>query len=649
MVKRTLAIMAAGMGSRYGGLKQIDPIGPKGEIIMEYSIHDGINAGFNRVVFIIKEENYNLFKETIGDKISKIVEVAYVFQDSKNLPEGRVKPWGTAHAILSCKEVINEPFAVINADDFYGARSFRLIYDFLNTNGDPNTHCMSGFTLDRTLTENGAVARGICEIDENENLLSIVERTEIKKDNHMVVYRDGENWNEIDGKSIASMNIWGFKPSIFKKLEEEFPKFLQRNKGNILKAEFYIPSVVDTLIKNNEGKIKVLKTPEQWYGVTYREDRDFVKNAISRMKAYRLKELVKHFQLEGKFLKGIGHNSGHINDTFVIEVLNLEGRIKRYIFQRINTKIFNNPEKLMENIEKITTHIGKKVEALGGDPLRETLTIVKTLDGKNFYVDEDNEVWRMYHYIEGAKTYMKVEKPEHMYKTGKALGKFQKQLSDFPVEDLYDTLPNFHNTAMRFENFKRALENNRAGRVDLVRDEIQFILSREKDTRVLIDLLEKGKLPLRVTHNDTKFNNIMIDEATDEGIAVIDLDTVMGGLSLYDFGDSMRSGATTALEDEEDLSKVNFSMELFEEYTRGFLETAGDTLNKEELDHLAFSAKVITLEQAIRFLGDYLDGDIYYKISKENHNLIRARNQIKLVKDMEANMESMKDIVNKYR
>lgn len=649
MERKTLAIMAAGLGSRFGGLKQIEPIGPRGEIIMEYSIHDAMAAGFNRVVFIIKEELKDTFREVIGKKIESIVDVDYVFQEVDSLPEGRIKPWGTAHAILSCREVINEPFAVINADDFYGGRSFKLIGDFLDSDGDQNSHCMSGFTLERTLTENGSVARGICKVDQEGYLESIVERTEIKRVGNEIHYRDGENWNPIDGKSIASMNIWGFKPSIFKKIEEEFPKFLKRNKDNLQKAEFYLPSVVDTLIEKKEGTIRVLKTPEQWYGVTYREDKDLVKAAIGKMKKYRLRELSENFNLEGKFLKGNTHNSGHINDTFIIEVLTVQGEIKKYVLQRINTNIFKEPEKLMENIQKVTEHIGRKVEKVGGDPMRETLNLVKTKNGKNYHVDEDGDHWRVYHFIEGAKTYMKVEKPEHMYKTGKALGIFQKQLSDFPVENLHETLPNFHNTAMRFDNFKKSVDNNLASRVDLVRDEIQFILSREKDTKVLVDILENGGFPLRVTHNDTKFNNIMIDEVTDEGIAVIDLDTVMPGLSLYDFGDSMRSGATTALEDEVDLEKVNFSIELFEEYTRGFLETAGDTLTEKELDYLAFSAKVITLEQAMRFLGDYLDGDIYYKITRENHNLDRARNQIKLVKDMEANMEKMKEIVQKYR
>lgn len=370
---------------------------------------------------------------------------------------------------------------------------------------------------------------------------------------------------------------------------------------------------------------------------------------MHREKNYNIREIIKHFSVNGEFLKGQFHTAGHINDTLIITVKNLEGEEKKYILQKINTNIFKNPMELMKNIENVTDHIREKLQAEGSDHVRGTLQIIKNREGRNFYMDEAENYWRVFAFIEGAKSYMKVEKPEHMYKTGKAIGKFHSQLSDFPMESLHETIKNFHHTAKRYETFLTAVKNNLSGKAEKIREEIDFILTREKETAVLVNLLAEGKLPLRVTHNDTKFNNIMLDIHSEDPIAVIDLDTVMPGLVHYDFGDSIRTGASTALEDETDLEKVNFDLKLFEAYTRGFLESAGSALTSLEIDYLAFSAKLITFEQAIRFLGDYLDGDLYYKIQYPNHNLDRARNQLKLVKDMENKMELMEKIVNKYR
>ena len=302
----------------------------------------------------------------------------------------------------------------------------------------------------------------------------------------------------------------------------------------------------------------------------------------------------------------------------------------------------------MENIKNVTEHIKSKVIKENGNPLRETLNIIETLDNKSYYVSSDGNYFRAFVYITDAKTYQIVEEPIHMYKCGKALGKFQKQLSDFKVEKLYETIIDFHNTKKRYEAFLEAVNLDPLKRANLVKEEIKFVLDRADDCEVLVNMIEKGKIPLRVTHNDTKFNNIMIDEKTDEAIAVIDLDTVMSGLAAYDFGDSIRSGATTALEDEIDLSKVNFDINLYEEFSKGFLEETKDSLTNLEKEYLPFGAKLMTFECGMRFLMDYINGDIYFKIQRENHNLDRARNQFKLVKDMEDNMDKMKDIVFKY-
>lgn len=360
-------------------------------------------------------------------------------------------------------------------------------------------------------------------------------------------------------------------------------------------------------------------------------------------------EIVKHFEFEGDFIEAVPYGSGHINDTFAATFKKSDGTFHRYILQRINHRVFKNPEELMENITKVTKHISKKVKKIGGNPERETLNVIPTGEGKSFFKTETGEYWRGYVFIEQAKTYDVVENSNHFYNSGKAFGNFQNLLSDFPAEQLHETIVNFHNTPARYEAFLEALKRDTVGRAKDISEEIDFVKKRAEDTAIVANLLAEGKLPLRVTHNDTKFNNVMIDDATGEGICVIDLDTVMPGLALYDFGDSIRSGTNSAAEDEKDLSKVWMDVEYFESYTRGFMESAGKALNPLEQELLPFGAKLMTLECGIRFLTDYLNGDTYFKVHREGHNLDRARTQFKLVQDMEEKMEIMKGIVKKYQ
>lgn len=295
MREPVLVIMAAGMGSRYGGLKQIDPVDDEGHIIIDFSIYDAIRAGFKKVVFIIKKENEKDFRECIGDRMAEKVQVEYVFQDLHNLPdgysvpEGREKPWGTGHAVLSCLSVVDGPFAVINADDYYGREAFQLIYDFLSTHQDEEKYqyVMVGYYLKNTLTENGHVARGVCTADENGKLTSIVERTRIEKraDGPAYTEDEGKTWVNLPQDSIVSMNMWGFTASMLTELQERFANFLERNLAkNPLKCEYFLPFVVDELLKEDRAEVTVLKSADRWYGVTYKEDKPVVMKAIRELK-----------------------------------------------------------------------------------------------------------------------------------------------------------------------------------------------------------------------------------------------------------------------------------------------------------------------------------------------------------------------------
>lgn len=289
-----LVIMAAGMGSRYGGLKQIDPVDEYGNIIVDFSIYDAKRAGFEKVIFIIKKENEQLFKEAIGDRISKYIDVEYVFQDINNIPEefevpeGRVKPWGTGHAILSCADTVDRPFVIVNADDYYGREAFELMYDFLmNTEDDDKyRYSMVGYLVENTLTDNGYVSRGVCEADAEGYLNSVIERTHIEKKDGKIVYtEDGSSFVDIPAGSLVSMNMWGLRPSVFAELKSRFTEFLKTEAvSNPMKSEFYIPKVMDQLIGEDKATIKVLPTKERWFGVTYMEDKPALVASLKALK-----------------------------------------------------------------------------------------------------------------------------------------------------------------------------------------------------------------------------------------------------------------------------------------------------------------------------------------------------------------------------
>lgn len=668
MKKPVLVIMAAGMGSRYGGLKQIDPIDEQGHIIMDFSIFDAKRAGFEKVVFIIKKENEADFKEAIGKRMEAVMDVEYVFQDLHNIPEGfavpeeRVKPWGTAHAILSAIDVVDGPFAVINADDYYGRDAFQRIFDFLSTHEDDDKYryTMVGYRLENTLTENGHVARGICTLDEKNHLVKVVERTRIEKrgDGAAFTEDDGETWEELPMDAVVSMNMWGFSASFLQEIKKGFAAFLEEGlKKNPLKCEYFLPAVVTRLLEENRATVSVLTSKDKWYGVTYKEDKAVVMAAIQGMKDDGVypeqvwcgrSEALIGFQLDGMVMKAVRYGSGHINDTFLMTLREDDETEGRVILQRMNKSIFTKPVELMENIMGVTSFLRERIIENGGDPDRETLNVIPTKDGKPYFIDSEGEYWRCYKFIEDATSYDQVENPEDFYESAVAFGNFQRLLADYPAATLHETIKGFHDTKARFEVFKKAVADDVCGRAASVKEEIDFYLSHEDVANVFGDLLEKGELPLRVTHNDTKLNNIMIDNETHKGICVIDLDTVMPGLAMNDFGDSIRFGASTAAEDEKDLDKVWCDMDLFDVYTKGFIEGCAGRLTEKEIELLPMGAKVMTFECGMRFLTDHLQGDTYFKIHRENHNLDRARTQMKLVQDMEAKWDIMNEIVKKY-
>lgn len=356
-------------------------------------------------------------------------------------------------------------------------------------------------------------------------------------------------------------------------------------------------------------------------------------------KINRFEEIYKQFAIAGAFVSCERYGEGHINDTFRLTV-NDDGKEIHYILQRINNRLFTDVGKLMHNIELVTDFCRKSVMARGGDPMRECLTLIRTKDGKAYYSD-GKDYFRVYVFIENATTYQTVRNPRDFYESAVAFGNFANLLAGFDASQLYEVLPDFHNTRVRYANFTAAVQKDVCGRAKEVRAEIDWVNAHSDLCGKIVDKIATGEIPLRVTHNDTKLNNVMIDDATGKGIAVIDLDTVMPGSLCYDFGDSIRFGCNSAAEDEPDTSKVHFVFDLYKTYLDGYLSAVGKSITEREKELLPWGAVIMTYECGMRFLTDYLEGDIYFRTQRERHNLDRARTQFKLVDEMQDMLDKM--------
>ena len=355
-------------------------------------------------------------------------------------------------------------------------------------------------------------------------------------------------------------------------------------------------------------------------------------------------EVLTHFDINGEVISAEPYGFGHINRTY-LAVFDENGARKRYILQQINSELFNPVEHLMSNIELVTEFNREIIKKRGGDPDRESLTIVRTKDGKTFYKRDEKSYFRVYIFIENTVAYQTVSKPSDFYWSAVAFGNFANLLANFDASSLYETIPNFHNTAKRYNDFKAAVEKDALGRVKDCKKEIDFITEREGYYDKIANMLKSGEMPLKVTHNDTKLNNVLLDDKTGKPVAVIDLDTIMPGSIVYDFGDSIRFGCNPCAEDEKDLSKVNFRFDLYKTYLEGYLYALGDSVTEIEKNNFALGSIMMTIECGMRFLADYLSGDTYFHTTYEGQNLDRARTQLKLVSDMEKVFDKMNALV----
>lgn len=364
---------------------------------------------------------------------------------------------------------------------------------------------------------------------------------------------------------------------------------------------------------------------------------------MSKAEQY-LNEALAAWDFGGELVGAVRYGHGHINDTFCVHTQPGEDPCRRFILQRLSSAAFKHPEQVMANISGVTAYLGERLASEGGNPARETLTVLRTAAGELYYTDSEGSVWRCYPFIEGTVCLQNAETPELFAASGRAFGRFQRELSGYDAGTLYETIPRFHDTEDRLAKLRAAVAADSVGRVAEVGPELEFVEARAADCSVALEALRAGKLPLRVTHNDTKLNNVLLDAKTRKALCVIDLDTVMPGSSLYDFGDSIRFGAATAAEDERDLSRMEMSLERFRIFTRGYVRSCPG-LTQKELELLPLGAKTMTMECGVRFLTDYLDGDHYFAVHRDGQNLDRARTQFRLVADMEKKWNEMQKIV----
>jgi aminoglycoside phosphotransferase (APT) family kinase protein len=663
-MKPSLVVLAAGIGSRFGGLKQIEPVDGAGQLIIDYSIYDAMRAGFETVICVITKEIEADFRAMIGDRISRFVDLRYCFQRlddlpaGRSVPAGRKKPWGTAHALLAARHEVSGPFAVINADDFYGASAYKAMFEFLSNRAKEGLGAMVGYKLGDTLSGNGHVARGICELDERGMLSGITERTHIVPRPGGAAYADGDDLIFVPSETIVSMNLWGFDSSFMKEAEERLSVFLDGLSGtNILTSEYFLPWVSAQLLDEKKIEIEVLErmssangTPNaessQWFGITYRSDLPTVKLALSKLiesgeypeelwqeKPLSLLEQASRFKLQGAPVHAAMHGSGLINVTSLVE----DKTGKRYVMQKINSGVFKKPIAVMKNI------------VLALDRLKGAgLTLVPSLSGELWDVDPSGQVWRLYDYVPNSVCLQKPRTPNDMKACGKAFGEFLRSLDGIPLELIETTIANFHDAPRYFNHLKEVVKKDTMGRASKVAKELDFALSREEVAIRLSKMRDAGELPVRLVHNDAKLTNVLFDERTGDALCVIDLDTLMPGLAAHDYGEAIRYGANTAAEDEPDSSKAALSLEMAEACTEGFLKACGSMLNRAEAESLRYGAITMTLENGVRFLADYLEGDIYYRIDRESHNLDRCRSQFGLAADMERHWDEMGAMVERY-
>ncbi len=625
-----IVVLAAGLGTRYGGPKQLAPLGPAGEALLDYTLHDAAAAGFSEAVLVVAPDIAAAMTAHL-DAFVPPIPTRLVEQHAGRSRGGR--PWGTAHATLVGATDITSPFAVANADDAYGAAAIAAMAAHLRTRErEPGARfgAVVGYSATATLSSRGGVSRAVCRVDDHGRLLHIEEHTGVRRDSDRLV----SDMTALDETTLVSMNLWGFSPGFLDLLRPVVARFVEEHAAD--DRELRLPDLVGELIAAGELEVAVLPTTSSWLGVTHPEDAPLVRERLAAL------AIAEHFATDGPALDATPLVHGHIHNTYVV-TCGHQNATSRIILQRLNGEVFGDVGALGANLARITAHLRETAARRGTPPV--VAEPVATRAGGWTHLDSNGGVWRASRFAEGTRVLGRDATVDELRAAARAFAELTRDLDDLEAPPLAETIPRFHDLARRRADLTAAIARDAADRAAAVGD----LIDRANDLGDRLDreLEAAGAsgLPLRIVHNDAKLDNVLVDSATGAVACIVDLDTVMAGTVLADFGELARTATSHAAEDEPDPTLIELDHDRFAALADGYLAGARSFLLDSERDCLALAGSLLSLENGVRFLTDHLDGDVYFRVHLPDHNLVRAGAQLQLAQRMLEQLDQLRAAV----
>ena len=628
-----IVVLAAGLGTRYGGLKQLAPLGPAGEALLDYTLHDAGAAGFSNAVLVVAPGIVDAVTAHLHDFVPPIA-VRLVEQHAGASPRSR--PWGTAFATMVGAAGLTTPFAVANADDAYGSAAIAALAAHLRSRAtEPGVHfgAVVGYPASATLSSHGGVSRAICRVDAHGRLVHIEEHTGVRRDDGRLV----SDTAALDETTLVSMNLWGFSPGFLNLLEPIVARFVEDHRADDL--ELRLPDVVGELVARGQLEVAVLPTTSPWLGVTHPEDAPLVRERLAAL------DVAAHFATDSPPVDAVPLVHGHIHDTYVVTCWASTGVAERLVLQRLNGDVFGDLDALRVNLDRITAHLHEAAARHGTRSI--VAEPVATRAGGSIHVDRNGRSWRASRFAEGTRVLGRDATTDELRAAARAFAELTRDLDDLGAgpSPLVETIPRFHDLARRRADLATAIRRDRAGRAAGVADLVDEANALADRLELELEVAGANHLPRRIVHNDAKLDNVLVDSETGAVRCIVDLDTVMAGTVLNDFGELARTATSSAAEDEPDPTLIRLDHERFAALADGYVGGARSFLLDSERDCLALAGPLLTIENGVRFLTDHLDGDVYFRVYRPEHNAQRARAQLRLASQMLEQLDRLRAAV----